>query len=130
MSKSALKTIYLILTGLVMVLSIAVSSGAAAEANANDTIDLKNGDKLTGTVLNDTFTLTTPYTAITLERNKISEIRIASGNGDNDVILLNAGGSLEGKIEELEFSFKPATGEMISIEKEKCKKIILKGKTE
>ena len=128
MSKSALKTINQILPVFLLLLSMAVSSIAADDGNASDTVVLKNGDKVTGAVLNDTFTLTTPYTAITLERDKISEIRINSESGNNDVILLDAGGSLEGILEELEFSLKLTSGETISLEKVECKEIILNRK--
>ena len=128
MSKSALKTINQILPVFLLLLSMAVSSIAADDGNASDTVVLKNGDKVTGAVLNDTFTLTTPYTAITLERDKISEIRINSESGNSDVILLDAGGSLEGTLEELEFSLKLTSGETISLEKVECKEIILNRK--
>ena len=128
MSKPALTSIYQIFTVFLLLLSVAVSSIAADDMNASDTLELINGDKVEGTVLNDTFTLTTPYTVITLDKDKISEISINSESGKNDIIQLNAGGSLEGTLEELEFSLKLPSGKTISFEKEKCKKIILKGK--
>ena len=126
MLKTSFKTIYPIFMSVLLVLSIAAPAGAKDDADLYDTAELKNGEKVTGTLLTDTFTVTTPYMVVTLEKNKISEIRIIPEGKDHDVILLNTGGLVEGTIEELSFSFKIDSGEEITIEKEKCKKIILK----
>ena len=126
MIKKALKSIYPVFMTLLLTLSIAVSVCAANNTNVNDTVELKNGEKLTGTLLTDTFTVSTPYMVVTLDKDKISEISIIPEGKDHDVILLNTGGLVEGTIEELSFSFKLDSGKEISLEKEKCNKIILK----
>ena len=130
MSKTVLKSIYTIIVSVAIVVSITVFADAANKAGTNDTVDLKNGDKVTGTVLNDTFTLSTPYSAVTLKKDKIAEIRFQSGNQNDDVVVLIAGGSVEGTIDEPAISLKLDSGKIISIEKEQCGRIILKRKTE
>ena len=130
MSKTVLKSIYTIVVSMVMVISITAFTDAANNSGTKDTVDLKNGDKVTGTVLNDSFTVSTPYMSITLKKDKISQIGIHSGNQNDDVVDLVAGGSVEGTIDELSISVKLDSGKIISIEKEKCSKIIFKRKTE
>ncbi len=130
MSKTVLKSIYTIIVSMAMVISITVLADAANNSGANDTVDLKNGDKVTGTVLNDTFTVSTAYSSITLKKDKISQIGIHSGNQNDDVVDLIAGGSVEGTIDEPAISLKLDSGKIISIEKEKCSRIIFKRKTE
>lgn len=126
MLKIAFKSVYPLIMSLALAVSVAAPAGAADDADIFDTVELKSGDKLTGTFLNDTITVTTPYMAVTLEKDKISEIRINSESVNHDIIVLNTGGLLEGTIEETGFSFKPVSGEIITVEKEQCKKIILK----
>ena len=125
MLKTTLKTFYPIIMGLL--LAVSISAGAAEDGNLNDTVELKNGDKIAGTFLNDTLTVSTAYSVVTLDRDKISEISITPEGKDHDVIVLKAGGLVEGTIDELDFSFRPVSGEDISLEKEQCIKITLKG---
>jgi hypothetical protein len=123
MSKTVFKYICLIIVSL----ALAVSTGAFVIAvEGSDTVELTNGDRLTGTLLTETFTVTTPYTFLTLKKDKISEITFNDDYQNNDVIVLSEGGSVEGTIEELEFSFKPVSGKSITIDKKECKKISLK----
>ena len=128
MLKTALKTIYPLILCLALILSINVLAGASDKTDVKDTVELKNGDKITGTVLNDTFTVTTPYSNVTVEKDKISEIRINHEREDHDVIVLIEGGLMEGTLDEPVFSIKLPSGETTSFEKEKCNKLILKGK--
>jgi len=130
MSKRTSGSIYRMMLGLAVTLSIAISSGAVDDADVYDTVELKNGDKLTGTVLDDTFTLTTPYSFVTLKKDQISAIKPHSESQNEDVIELNIGGTLTGTIEEPSLSFKLVSGETISLEKEQCKKIILRRRNE
>lgn len=126
MIKISLKSVCFMVFCLALTASATLSAGTSHGSNAYDTIELKSGDTLTGTVLNDTFTVMTPYTSMTLEKGDISEIRMDSGSENQDVIVLTTGGLMEGTIEERTFSFKPTSGETISLEKERCKHIILK----
>jgi hypothetical protein len=116
MSKIAIGSIYRIIMGLALAVSIAVSAGAADDADVYDTVELRNGDKLTGTVLDNSLTLTTPYTFVNLKKDQISEITPHPESQNEDVIVLSVGGTL--------------TGETISLDKEQCKKIILRRKNE
>lgn len=123
-------SIYRMMLGLAVTLSIAISAGAADDANVYDTVELNNGDQLTGTVLDDTFTLTTPYSFVTLKKDQISTIRPHSESQNEDVIELNVGGTLTGTIEEPSLSFRLVSGETISLDKEQYKKIILRRRNE
>ncbi|MFC1838748.1 hypothetical protein ACFL1N_04145 [Thermodesulfobacteriota bacterium] len=123
MSKTAFKSICLIIVSLTLAVSVAALAGAVENS---DTIELKNGDKIAGTLLTETYTVTSPYSVVTVEKNQISEIRINDEYRNHDVIELKAGGSVEGTIEETGFSFKPASGKIITLEKNQCKRIILK----
>jgi hypothetical protein len=126
MSKKAIGSIYRMMLGLALTISIALYAGAADETNAYDTVELKNGDKLTGTVLDNTFTLSTPYSLVTLKKEQISAIKSHSEGQNGDVVELNVGGTITGTIEERTLSFKLISGETISLDKEKCRKIILR----
>lgn len=128
MIKTVFKSISLISISLCMIVSIAASTGAANKADASDAILLKNGDTLTGTVLNNTFTVITPYTNIALEKDKISKIELDFEHENHDVITLTTGGLMEGTIEESAISFKSASGKMMSLEKKQCKNIYLNQK--
>ena len=130
MFKITFKSIYLIILILATLISIAAPAGAADDADVYDTVELKNGDKVIGDVLNNTFTVTTPYTNVTLEKDKISEIKISPESENHDVIALKKGGLMEGTIEEPAISFKLVSGKIISLEKKQCQKIILKRNNE
>lgn len=130
MLKIAFKSIFRIILSLALAASIAVSTGAADDEALYDTVELKNGDRVTGTVLNNTFTITSPYTLITVKKDQISEIKINPESENHDIIELNVGGSLEGTIEEPSLSFKLISGKIISLEKTQCKKITLRRKAD
>ncbi len=126
MSKKAIGSIYRMILGLALTISIALYAGAADETNVNDTVELKNGDILTGTLLDNTFTLSTPYSLVTLKKEQIAAIKLHSKAQNEDVVELNVGGTISGTIEERTLSFKLISGETISLDKEKCRKIILR----
>ena len=130
MPKIIFKSMCPVVVSLVLAVSIALSAAASEKESSYDSVELKDGKKLTGTFLNDTLTVTTAYTVIPLEKDKISEIMINPENKNHDVIVLIEGGLLEGTIEEPAFSFKLESGETVSVEKVHCKKIILKSKNE
>lgn len=130
MSQTVFRSIYRIIMGFVLAVFIAVSAGAVDNADVYDAVELKNGDKVTGTVLTDTFTVTTPYSFVVLKRDQISEIKLQSEGEFDALIELSTGGILTGTIEETSLSFKLISGKTISLEKEECKKIILRRKNE
>ncbi|NLA75787.1 MAG: hypothetical protein GX846_10025 [Deltaproteobacteria bacterium] len=122
MKKISLKFI-LPVTGLIFTLFAAAAFGGDAD---HHTIELKNGNRITGEVLTGTFTVTSPYSIVTLERDKISEIDIMPEGVNHDIITLNEGGLVEGTIDEDSISIKTAGGEAVTLKKEECRKIILK----
>jgi hypothetical protein len=126
MSKNAIGSIYRMMLGLALTISIALYAGAADETNAYDTVELKNGDKLTGTLLDNTFTLSTPYSLVTLKKEQIAAINPHSEGQEEDMVELNVGGTITGTIEERTLSFKLISGETISLDKKLCVRIILR----
>jgi hypothetical protein len=126
MSNISIGSIFRIVLGVALTISIAVSAGAVEDPNVYDTVELNNGDKLTGTVLDNTFTLSTPYTLVTLKKDQISEIMPHPESQNQDVILLKVGGTLTGTIEEPSLSFELISGETILIDKGQYKRIILR----
>lgn len=115
----------ILLTTLLIFAMFTGTAFAAGDADINDTVELKNGDKITGTVLTATFTVTSPYSIVTLERDKISEIAIMPEGYNHDIVTLNETGIIEGTIDETSISIQTEKGE-ITIKKEECKKIMLK----
>ena len=130
MSKRAIVSIYRMMLILALAVSMAVPAGAADEADVYDTVVLKNGDILKGTVLDNIFTLTTPYSLVTLKKEQISVITPNSESRNEDVIELDVGGTMAGTIEEITLSFKLISGETKSLDMDQCKKIILKRTSE
>ncbi len=126
MSNISIGSIFRIVLGVALAISIAVSAGAVEDPNVYDTVELNNGDKLIGTVLDNTFTLSTPYTLVTLKKDQISEIMPHPERQNEDVILLKVGGTLTGTIDEPSLSFELISGETIVLDKRQCKRIILK----
>jgi hypothetical protein len=118
----------LLIAGLAFTMFTATAASASGDVDNNDTVELKNGDKISGHVLTDAFTVTSPYSIVTLERDKISEIAIMPEGYNHDIVTLNEGGIMEGTIDETSISIQTEKGENITIKKEECKKIILKTK--
>ncbi len=127
MLKKSYKSILLIILFVLTLFTTTIVS-ASGDADNKDTVELKNGDKITGTVLTETFTVTTAYSLVTLERDKISEIAILPEGMNHDMVTLKEGGILEGTIDETSFSIQNEKGEKITLNKEECKKIIFKTK--
>lgn len=122
-----IKSIKSILLITLLVFTMFTSTTFASEgADNQDTVELKNGDKITGHVLTDSFTVTSPYSIVTLERDKISEIAIMPEGYNHDIVTLNEAGILEGTIDEASITIKNEKGEKITLKKEECKKIVFK----
>ena len=126
MSKIVIGSIHRMILGLTLTIFISFSAGAADETNAYDTVELKSGDILTGTVLDNTFTLSTPYSLVTLKKEQIAAINPHSNGKKEDMVELNVGGTITGTIEERTLSFKLISGETISLDKKQCVRIILR----
>ena len=76
MTKIVFKSVCLILS--ILSLAIFITVSAVAE-ESSDTIELKNGDKKTGTLLTQTFSVTSPYTFVTVKKDQILEISKKAG---------------------------------------------------
>ncbi|NLD37830.1 MAG: hypothetical protein GX654_13265 [Desulfatiglans sp.] len=116
----------ILLVTLLVIAIFTVTTFAAGNPDINDTVELKNGDKISGHVLTDSFTVTSPYSIVTLERDKISEIAIMPEGYNHDIVTLNEAGILEGTIDEASITIKNEKGEKITLKKEECKKIVFK----
>ncbi len=126
MSIFSFKSFFKIIICLTLTLFLAPLAGASGDADVYDTVELQNGEKITGTVLTGTFTFSTPYSLVMLEKDKITEIVFDNERENHDIVLLNAAGNLEGSIEEPDFLFKTVNGENMTLKKKECKKITFK----
>lgn len=84
-----------------------------------DIVKLKNGDTLTGTVLNESFTLRTSYAQLQFPKDYLATQRFIGGAENlSEIVLLN-GDKFSGFILEAEVKFKMREGSPIGIRIEK-----------
>jgi hypothetical protein len=74
-----------------------------------DKIALTNGDVLTGTIQNISFTLVTPYASVTLAKKDIKTI-LSDPNRNKTIIELYSGDRMSGSIQDIELKIDLKTG--------------------
>ena len=67
------------------------SSLTLAQAAQYDAVILKNGDTITGEVLNESFTVKTSYAALQFERSKLDKIDLEGAGANVDIVTLRVG---------------------------------------
>lgn len=93
------------------------------EAQKYDSLVLKNGDTVTGTVENKNFTLKSSYSEIAFETSEIAKI-VFEGVGSNvDVVRLKVGDKISGVVQDEKVTIKLVSGTSIEVEKDKVKEI-------
>ena len=91
-----------------------------------DLVFLKNGDKLTGTVLNASITMRTPYASnLEFETRLIAGILFEGEAHMETVFTVNAN-RFSGFIDDPAVVFKPAEGPQMTIRKDKISKIVFR----
>jgi formylglycine-generating enzyme required for sulfatase activity len=89
-----------------------------------DLVLLRNGDWLTGTLLNEGFELRTSYAHLKFENRMLAGIDLAdSAFGLQSIITINSN-RFSGFLNELPFLFQPKTGSRIEVRREKVLKVI------
>ena len=91
-----------------------------------DILVLRNGDKLTGAILNKSFTITTPYGKIRFDNRAIAGIDLDGGIHHIESIVTVNNNRFSGFIEEPVFVFKLQRGPQVEIRREKALKAIFR----
>jgi len=95
-----------------------------------DTVYLKNGDVLSGTVLNQDFVISTSYGDVPLKIGEIAQIILegetGQGPGNIEQLILRIGDKLSGIVNSAKISIELASGPEISLEKDKIASITFK----
>ena len=85
-----------------------------------DILVLRNGDKLTGAIRNESFTITTPYGKIKFNNRAIAGIDLDGGINHMESIITVNNNRFSGFIEEPAFLFKLEQGPQVEIRREKA----------
>jgi len=95
-------------------------------AGDTDLIILKNGDKLSGDILDESFSLKTSYASLVLRTQDIKSIEFEGGGLNIDVVKLKVGDKLSGIVHNTSVRIKLLSGRVLNIDLEKVKSIYLK----
>lgn len=88
-----------------------------------DTVTLKNGDTVFGTILNEKFTIQTSYAELSFERAKIEQIVFEGAGANLDVIMLRVGDRMSGVLKDTKLQVKLVAGQISEIDRDKVKSI-------
>ncbi len=91
-----------------------------------DILLLRNGDKLTGTVMNESFSIRTSYAHIGIESKYIAGINLEGGANNIESIITVNNNRFSGFIDDAFVSFKLTGGPQLEIRREKVLKIVFR----
>ena len=91
-----------------------------------DILLLRNGDKLTGTVMNESFSIRTSYAHIVIESKYIAGINLEGGANNIESIITVNNNRFSGFIDDAFISFKLTNGPQLEIRREKVLKIVFR----
>jgi hypothetical protein len=94
--------------------------------SSTDILLLRNGDKLTGTVLNDSFSIRTSYAQLKFNNRMIAGIDLEGGANNIESIITVNNNRFSGFIDDPVFVFKLQTGPQIEVRREKVLKAIFR----
>lgn len=92
----------------------------------SDVIYLRNGDVITGTILNKNYNITTSYTQTKINNKMIKEIYLESGENNMSKILTINNNKISGFISNPIIVFKLNNGNRIEIRREKILKLVFR----
>ena len=98
----------------------------AERPSKTDILLLRNGDKLTGTVLNKTFAIRTSYASLSFNNRMIAGIDLEGGANNIEAIITVNNNRFSGFIDDPMFVFKLQSGAQIEIRREKVLKAIFR----
>jgi hypothetical protein len=105
--------------------SIAVAFNVERPSD-HDILVLKSGDRLTGTILNESFTLTTGYGTIKFMNRHVAAIGLDTGTSHIESIMTVNNNRFSGFIEEPAFVFKLQKGPQVDVRREKVLKAVFR----
>ena len=91
-----------------------------------DILLLRNGDKLTGTILNESFSIRTSYAQLKFNNRMIAGIDLEGGDQNIESIVTVNNNRFSGFIDDPFFVFKLQTGAQIKVRREKVLKAIFR----
>ena len=91
-----------------------------------DILLLRNGDKLTGTVLNESFSIRTSYAHLKFNNRIVAGIDLEGGANNIESIITVNNNRFSGFIDDPVFVFKLQTGPQIEVRREKVLKAIFR----
>lgn len=91
-----------------------------------DILLLRNGDKLTGTILNDSFSIRSSYARMKFVNRVIAGVDLAGGANNIESIITVNNNRFSGFIDDPVFAFKPQSGTQIKIRREKVLKAVFR----
>jgi hypothetical protein len=95
-------------------------------AGDDDILILRDGNRLTGTILNESFSLKTPYGGLTFNSQIVAGIDLKGGPNHIESIITVNNNRFSGFIEEPVFVFKLAEGPQVEIRREKVLKAVFR----
>jgi len=94
--------------------------------SSTDILLLRNGDKLTGTVLNEKFSIRTSYAEIVLNNRIIAGIDLEGGANNIEKIITVNNNRFSGFIDDPVFVFKLQSDDQIEVRREKVLKVVFR----
>mgnify|MGYP000412650372 CR=1 FL=1 len=94
--------------------------------STTDILLLHNGDKLTGTILNESFSIRTSYGKFKFNNRIIAGIDLGGGTNNIEFIITVNNNRFSGFIDDPFFVFKLQTGPQIKVRREKVLKAIFR----
>lgn len=94
--------------------------------SSTDILLLRNGDKLTGTILNENFSIRTSYAQIKLNNKIIAGIDLEGGANNIESVITVNNNKFSGFIDDPIFVFKLQSGPQIQIRREKVLKAVFR----
>jgi hypothetical protein len=91
-----------------------------------DILVLKNGDRLTGAILNESFSIRTPYAKFTFESHLIAGIDLEAGSHDVESIVTVNNNRFSGFIDDPVFVFELEKGPQVEVRREKLRKAVFR----
>jgi hypothetical protein len=89
-----------------------------------DVMLLKNGDKLTGDVLNEEFSIRTSYADLTFNQESLAGIDLEDRINDMEVLITANDNRFSGFLDDSVFRFKLVTGPEIAVRREKVARVV------
>lgn len=98
--------------------AVAAGSGPQPAARADaDTVSLRNGDVLSGSILSEAFTVAASYGTLTFTQEQLASITIEDAAGRTDQFVLKVGDRVSGVLQNATIEMTLTSGATITLEK-------------